>query len=170
MNLSERGSVDAETTLAEAPPHHHAELRLWLRLLTCTNLIEAEIRRRLREEFDFTLPRFDILAQLEKAPDGLVLGEISRRLMVSAGNITPIIDRLLETGYITREPAPNDRRIQVVRLTREGRRRFHRMAKAHGTWIGAFFEGLSRTERDGLMLLLGDLKSGLRSRTWGEKA
>ena len=68
-----------------------SELRLWLRLLTCTTLIEGEVRRRLRQEFDVTLPRFDLMAQLDKAPGGMTLGELSRRMMVSNGNVTGLV-------------------------------------------------------------------------------
>ena len=98
--------LDAETKVAERPGDHEAELRLWLRLLTCTTLIECEIRQRLRAEFDVTLPRFDLMAQLDKAPNGMTLGELSQRMMVSNGNITGLVDRLTEQGLIRRRPAP----------------------------------------------------------------
>ncbi len=90
--------LDAETKAAERPGDHKDELRLWLRLLSCTTLIEREIRRRLREQFHTTLPRFDLMAQLDKMPDGMSLGELSQRLMVSNGNITGLVDRLVEGG------------------------------------------------------------------------
>ncbi len=61
------------------------ELKVWLRLLTCTSLIEAEVRSRLRSSFDTTLPRFDLLAQLDRAGDGLTMGELGSRLMVTGG-------------------------------------------------------------------------------------
>ena len=160
-NLSE--VIDAETKVGDAPADHRAELRLWLRLLTCTTMIETEIRRRLRDEFAFTLPRFDFLAQLDKAPDGLVLGEVSRRLMVSAGNVTAITERLLADGFITRSPAPGDRRVQIVRLTPEGRRRFRVMAAKHGDWVAEVFGDLSRGELDSLMDRLGRLKTAVRT-------
>ena len=78
------------------------ELRLWLRLLTCTNLIEGEVRRRLRERFDVTLPRFDLMAQLDKAPDGMTLSDLSRRMMVSNGNLTGLVERLVASGHLDR--------------------------------------------------------------------
>lgn len=155
--------LDAETKVAEAPADHRAELRLWLRLLTCTTLIETEIRRRLRDGFDFTLPRFDLLAQLDKAPDGMVLGEVSRRLMVSAGNVTALVERLLESGHITRSPSPSDRRVQIIRMTEEGRRSFRAMAEQHGDWIGDLFAGLAPGDAEALMALLGRLKTSVRS-------
>jgi DNA-binding MarR family transcriptional regulator len=156
------GWIDAETKIADAPHDHRAELRLWLRLLTCTTLIETEVRRRLREEHDFTLPRFDLLAQLDKAQDGLVLGEVSRRLMVSAGNVTALVERLLETGHITRAPSPTDRRVQIIRMTPEGRTHFRAMAEDHAAWIGSLFGGLDDDEVDTLMALLGRLKASVR--------
>ena len=154
--------LDAETKVAEAPADHRDELRLWLRLLTCTTLIETEIRRKLQDTFDFTLPRFDLLAQLDRAEDGLVLGEVSKRLMVSAGNVTAIVDRLLESGHITRNPSPNDRRVQIIRMTAEGRASFRRMAEQHGGWIGTMFDDLEPGDLDTLMGLLGKLKLSVR--------
>ena len=155
--------IDAETKVAEAPADHRAELRLWLRLLTCSTLIENEIRRQLRDEFDFTLPRFDLLAQLEKAEDGLVLGEVSKRLMVSAGNVTAIVERLLASGHVTRTALPQDRRTQIVRMTEEGRAAFKGMADEHGEWIGRMSEGLEPADIDQLMNLLGKLKTSVRA-------
>lgn len=155
--------IDAETKVAEAPADHRAELRLWLRLLTCTTLIETEVRQRLREEFDFTLPRFDLLAQLDKAEDGLVLGEISKRLMVSAGNVTALVERLLESGHITRTASPTDRRVQIIRMTDAGRTSFRAMADEHGDWIGRLFEGLEAADMEALMRLLGKLKGSVQT-------
>ena len=159
---SEAGWIDAETKVAEAPADHRAELRLWLRLLTCTTLIETAIRRKLQAAFDFTLPRFDLLAQLDKAEDGLVLGEVSKRLMVSAGNVTAIVDRLIANGHITRTPALHDRRVQIIRMTPDGRTAFEIMAREHGDWIGAMFDDLSAKDLDALMGLLAKLKSSVR--------
>ena len=84
--------LDSETKVAERPDDHKTELRLWLRMLTCTTLIESEVRKRLRDNFDITLPRFDLLAQLERAPNGMTLGELSQRMMVSNGNITGLVE------------------------------------------------------------------------------
>jgi DNA-binding MarR family transcriptional regulator len=154
--------IDAETKVGDAPADHRAELRLWLRLLTCSTLIETEIRRKLQEHFSFTLPRFDLLAQLDKAEDGLVLGEVSKRLMVSAGNVTAIVDRLLASGQITRNAAPHDRRVQIIRMTPEGRTAFKAMAAQHGDWIGDMFGDLKPGEIEALMGLLAKLKTSVR--------
>lgn len=122
---------------------HKDELRAWLRLYGATTIIENEIRSRFREDFGFTLPRFDMLAQLDRFPEGLVLGEISRRLMVTAGNVTAICEKLIEDGYVSRTPSPNDRRVQIVRMTRAGRAAFRTMASAHSDWVTMIFSGLS---------------------------
>ncbi|MBK1659421.1 MarR family winged helix-turn-helix transcriptional regulator [Paracraurococcus ruber] len=155
--------VDAETALAGTPPGHKDELRLWLRLLTCTNLIEAEIRRRLRTEFDTTLPRFDLLAQLERAQGGLTLGEISRRMMVTGGNVTGLATRLEEEGLVERRPDPSDRRVQRLRLTARGRRDFARQSAAHESWIAELLGGLSDRDRAALHALLGRAKASVRT-------
>ncbi|WP_043363065.1 MarR family winged helix-turn-helix transcriptional regulator [Belnapia sp. F-4-1] len=153
--------LDAETALADAPPGHKDELRLWLRLLTCTNLIEAEIRRRLRAEFDTTLPRFDLLAQLERHPGGLTLGDISRRMMVSNGNVTGLAARLEEEGLVERRVSATDRRAQSLRLTAKGRREFARQSAAHEGWVAELLGGLSIAEREALQTLLGRAKASV---------
>src|ERR1700694_286846 len=119
--------LDAETKVAERPADHEAELRLWLRLLTCTTLIEGEIRSRLRGTFDMTLPRFDVMAPLDKAPGSMTLGELSQRMMVSNGNVTGLAERLVAQGLLERRASPTDRRAQFVSLTGEGRRAFRAM-------------------------------------------
>ncbi len=88
--------LDFETKAVELPHEHGDELRLWLRLLTCTTLIESEVRGRLRERFDVTLPRFDLMAQLDKVPEGMTLSDVSKRMMVSNGNVTGLVERLVE--------------------------------------------------------------------------
>ncbi|WP_043336399.1 MarR family winged helix-turn-helix transcriptional regulator [Belnapia moabensis] len=155
--------LDAETALADAPPGHKDEVRLWLRLLTCTNLIEAEIRRRLRAEFDTTLPRFDLLAQLERHPGGLTLGEISRRMMVSNGNVTGLAARLEEEGLVERRVSATDRRAQSLRLTARGRKEFARQSAAHEGWVAELLGGLSLVEREALQRLLGRAKASVRA-------
>jgi DNA-binding MarR family transcriptional regulator len=160
MTMDERTTIplDAETKAAERPHDHHDELRLWLRLLTCTTLIEGEVRRRLRESFDVTLPRFDLMAQLDKTPDGMTLGELSSRMMVSNGNVTGLVERLVADGLLARKPAPNDRRVQIVRLTPAGRRAFRTMARAHEGWILRVFTDLKPSEISSLMGLLAKAK------------
>lgn len=160
--MDEASPTTAELDYESAAEDHKTELRLWLRLLTCTSMIENEVRTRLREAFETTLPRFDVMAALDRAPDGLMMGELSRRLMVSAGNVTGIIERLAAEGLVTREPLPTDRRTAVVRLTPKGRAAFREMAQAHEQWIGDFFAGLSREEVAALMGLLGKTKASVR--------
>lgn len=141
---------------------YRAQTRLWLRLLACTTLIETELRRRFREEFDFTMPRFDVLAQLDREPSGLVLGELPKRLMVSAGNLTPIVERLAEDGYITRTPSNLDRRVQIVCMTVEGRKAFRRMAKSHGAWLASLLSAFPAGHLDELIVQLDELKGAVR--------
>ncbi len=159
--------VDRETTATLRPGDHKAELRLWLRLLTCSTLIENGVRKRLRESFEVTLPRFDLMAQLDKTPAGLTLGELSQRMMVSNGNVTSIVEALVGQGMLDRKPSPQDRRAQVVSLTADGRRAFRQMADAHENWIAETFAGLNSTEEEQLMVLLGKAKMSAR-RAFGE--
>jgi DNA-binding MarR family transcriptional regulator len=148
-------SLDLE---ARAHSEHAQELRLWLRLLTCSQLIEKRVRAGLREQFDTTLPRFDLMAQLERHPDGLKMKELSQRLMVTGGNVTGITDQLVSEGLVERVNVEGDRRAFLVRLTPEGRETFERMAIEHEQWIVQAFQGLSPRDLDSLYKLLGKVK------------
>jgi len=143
---------------AEARTGDHLELKLWLRLLACSTLIEKRVRSNFRREFGVTLPRFDLMAQLDRAPEGLTMGELSNRLMVSAGNITGLIDRLVGEGLVSREPSPSDRRAQHVRLTAEGKTQFDRMTPAHAEWVRQMLRDGNRKNMKQIFELLGDLK------------
>jgi DNA-binding MarR family transcriptional regulator len=137
----------------------HRSLRLWLRLLTCTSLLEAQMRRLLQARFATSLPRFDLMAQLERMPDGLKMNELSRRLMVTGGNVTGLTDMLEAEGLVARAPDPADRRAQRVRLTRDGRRVFRAMAQEHERWIVRVFDVLSERDQAQLAELLGRVKT-----------
>ena len=137
------------------------ELRVWLRLLTCCNLIEGVIRQKLHQDFSTTLPRFDILAQLERAGEPLSMGELSRRMMVTNGNITGLVERLAVDGLIERAASANDKRVQMVRLTAEGRRAFAAMAEAHRAWVADMMAGLDRKEQAELHAMLSKLKQSV---------
>jgi len=149
-----RSAADRESA---ARADDHRALRLWLRLLTCTQLIERVVRRRLRERFGTTLPRFDLMSQLERNPEGLKMNELSRRLMVTGGNVTGIVDQLAREGLVERA-ADADRRAFRVHLTRTGRRAFGEMARAHEAWIVEILAGLTQRDHEGLLALLAKLK------------
>ncbi len=129
-------------------------LRVWLRLLKISRQMEAEIRERLRVEFGTTLPRFDVLAALHREEAGLKMSELSAALMVSNGNVTGIVERLVSDGLVVRVPVSGDRRAMAVRLTDEGRRSFIEMARVHEGWIGAMLGSLGDDDTDRLIRLL----------------
>lgn len=153
--------LDRETKASERPGDHKDELRLWLRLLTCATLIETEIRNRLREEFRTTLPRFDLMAQLDKTAVGMTVGEVSQRLMVSNGNVTAVVAGLVADGLVDKRSAPQDRRVQILTLTPQGRKVFKAMAERHEQWIAELFAGLDQPEIAQLFRLLGQTKTSL---------
>ena len=152
--------LDLET---RARKGDHQALRLWLRLLSCTVRIENKIRLRLRREFNTTLPRFDLMAQLERSSGGLRMNEISRRLMVSGGNVTGITDQLEREGLVARTPCPGDRRAFTVKLTDTGLKRFREMAARHELWIIELLGGLSRDEKEAMINELGKVKTYINS-------
>ena len=152
---------------ARAHSEHPEALRLWLRLLTCTQIVEKQVRSQLRERFETTLPRFDLMAQLERSPDGLKMNELSRRMMVTGGNVTGITDQLVTEGLVERIDVEGDRRAYRVRLTSKGRKTFNDMARQHEDWIVEAFSALSEKDMATLHKLLGKVKdhAGTRPET-----
>ncbi len=146
---------------ARAQAGDHAALKLWLRLLSCTTQIETEIRRRLREQFGITLPRFDYLAQLYRFPEGLKMRDLSSHLMVSGGSVTGLTDELERDGLVVRASSPTDRRAWILRLTPQGRRSFEAMARAHEQWVRELFAGIEPQALQQLYTRLGELRVGL---------
>jgi DNA-binding MarR family transcriptional regulator len=157
--------VDKEARLDGTTDAEHPEtLRLWLRLLTCTQLIEKQVRSGLRRQFDTTLPRFDLMAQLERAREGMKMNELSRRMMVTGGNITGITDQLVTEDLVERVPVPGDRRAYRVRLTAKGRKQFSDMAHEHEGWVVDAFAGLNAREVATLHRLLGKVKQHIKEK------
>ena len=129
-------------------------LRLWLRLLSCENTIEQQLRQRLRERFNVTLPQFDVLAELEHSGKPMTMSALSRDLMVSNGNITGVVDRLVRDSYVRREASTTDRRVQYISLTEDGLTRFQTMAAEHERWVVDTFSGLANRDMEALARLL----------------
>ena len=141
--------------------HDHANVRLWLRLLSCTMVVEKRLKRRLAEQFDTTLPRFDVLAALDRHPDGMTMGALSGQLLVSNGNVTALVQTLVKDGWAVLNTCPADRRTSIVTLTPAGRDAFAGLADAHREWIDRWLGGLDGHERVSLYGLLGKLKDSI---------
>ncbi len=152
---------DAESRVSA---HDHDALRLWLRLFTCTAMIEAHVRAKLRERFAMTLPRFDLMAQLQRYPHGLKMGELSRRMMVTGGNVTGLTDQLVAEGLVERKPIAGDRRAHAVCLTAKGKGAFDAMAREHESWIVELTRDVPAVDRDALYASLGTLKHAVASK------
>jgi len=153
--------LDLESRLTN---DHHQSLKLWLRMLSCTTKIEAEIRTRLRTQFGITLPRFDLMAQLERHPQGLRMGELSKRMMVTGGNITGITDQLEQEKLVVRVPDPKDGRAFSVKLTPAGRKAFADMAEVHESWVAELLHDISPDDKSQLIELLSQMKGHLYAR------
>lgn len=137
------------------------EVRVWLRLLSCSMTIEKRLRRNFAEAFDTTLPRFDVMATLNRRPDGQTMSELSRALLVSNGNVTAIVRQLVEQGLVTARPDPDDRRSSIVALSPEGQKQFDELAKAHHRWIAGAFADFPPEKQKQLFALLADLKTSI---------
>jgi DNA-binding MarR family transcriptional regulator len=170
LRRPDRVSMRADTVVprldreSQLSGRDHLSLHLWLRLLTCSTMIEHRVREQLRESFAITLPRFDLMAQLDRVPEGLKMSDLSRRLMVTGGNVTGLVDQLVGEGLVVRRDSPEDRRVYEVRLTAKGKRQFDAMAAEHERVVIDLLSGLPRKEREALHESLGQLKSALLAR------
>jgi DNA-binding MarR family transcriptional regulator len=153
--MSHVAAVDARDEPAGAGT---PELRLWVRLLRCAKIGEKQLRRSFEDQFDTTLPRFDVMAALHREPDGLSMGRLSRALLVSNGNVTSIVRQLQAQGLVVSRPDPQDGRSAIVSLTLEGETQFKALAEAHHRWIAKIFRDVPAAQIEQLVQGLGDLR------------
>ena len=139
-------------------PSEKEGLRLWLRIVSCTQMVEQEIRTMLRDKFDTTLPRFELLSALDRVPDGLSMGELSSWLMVTKGNVTGIAERLSEDGFIKRNPTPTDRRSFCVTLTPKGKKLYKEMEEEYEQLLDRLFSDVSLDDSDTFTGVLAKVK------------
>ena len=140
-----------------------SRLRLWLRILSVSRMVEAELRERLRV-LDTTLPRFDVMAALHRAPDGLKMSALSTVLRVSNGNVTGIVDRLEAEGLAVRLPVEGDRRAMLVRLTPAGTAAFTALAARHEAWVNDLLGVVTAEEADHLIQQMQAVRTRLAER------
>ena len=154
---------ETHSTPSSVTPEHSEvlDLRMWVRLLSCARIVEKRLRRRFQEQFDTTLPRFDVMAALDRAEDGLNMGGLSRALLVSNGNVTSIIRQLVEQGFVSSRPDPQDRRSAIVALTPAGKASFNELAAAHHQWIREALRNFPVAMQEQLLLLLSELRASL---------
>jgi len=151
--------MDALSGTSAAPAGNRERLRLWIRLLRVARIVEGELRERLKRDFDSTLPRFDVMSALNRAPEGMLMSDLSRFLLVSNGNVTGIVDRLVSDGFVQRSTRDGDRRTSIVRLTEAGTARFAAMAEAHRGWIDALLGDVGEDDARELSAMLKIFRS-----------
>src|ERR1700683_1149386 len=151
--------VSAPLTAVRPESDSKARLRLWIRPVRPSRLIESVARERLKAQFNATLPRFDVMAALYRKPDGMLMSEISRFLMVSNGNVTGIVDRLVADGFVARAKRNGDRRTSFITLTRKGRATFSDMATAHESWVDELLGGVSARDAEQMSAKLKSFRS-----------
>ena len=155
--------MSAELTSAPVNNTHSKEsLRLWLRLLTCESILTHHVRTKLREEFGITLPQFDVLAELDHVESPQTMTELSNNLMVSNGNITGVVDRLVRDNFVERHPSPGDRRVQLIALSEKGIKEFQNMASQHEKWIGDSFAEMEMEDIQQITKLLNKANNNLK--------
>jgi DNA-binding MarR family transcriptional regulator len=158
-----------ESGISESPERRGDEARLWLQLISCSTLVETEIRRRLRDQFDFTPARFDLLAQLAQSKTSMALSDVAKQMMVSQSNVTSLTNHLLRSGHIRRTPSPTDRRVQIVSLTAQGRAAFQKMAAQRTKWVAELFAQVPARNRATLVKDLAGLKQSVATAIAGDR-
>jgi len=149
---------------------HKDALRLWLQMLTMTTLVEKQIRRKLNDEFETTLPRFDVMATLDHAEGKITMGQLSKQLLVSKGNVTWVVTSLVKQGLVKREQGTGDKRTHYLSLTTKGQREFEAQARAHKIWISEIFSNLDETELKEMTEKLSNLKEAAKLNQPGARA
>jgi DNA-binding MarR family transcriptional regulator len=131
-------------------------------MLRATTIIEKRIRAYLKSEFDSTLPRFDVLSALFRETAPITMSQLTDHLLVSNGNLTGLVNRLVEDGLIQRESDPGDRRAQRVMLTTQGRAAFREMAQKHEALVDSLFAAMSDEDMENMLKLTTTLDGALR--------
>lgn len=137
----------------------HLGAGAWIRLMKAYNLVLREARSSL--DGRCTLPQFDVLAHLYKEEPGLTLAELSRKLLVTAGNVTGLIDRMERMGWVKRVPDDADRRVTRVQLTAAGRAAAAKLIPLHASDIEKLFSVLNEREKSQLRQLLDKVIVGM---------
>lgn len=142
-------------TIAGFPADQQAALKLWITLSRAYNAVNAHALADVRRE-GLSIGEFAVLELLYHRGPSL-LGEIQRRILVSSGGITFLVDKLAEKGMVERRDSPDDRRARVAALTRDGTRLMKRIFPRHAARITAAMSGLSASEQREATRLLKQL-------------
>ena len=143
---------------AVAVTNDPSSISIVVRLLAAQNLMLGALRRGLGPEL--SLARFDLLAQLTRE-DGQTLAQLSRRMLVTAGNLTGLVDRAERDAIVERRPDPNDRRLTRAWLTARGEKLAVRAIARHAELAEEILAPLEPREREELRRLLGRLREVL---------
>jgi MarR family 2-MHQ and catechol resistance regulon transcriptional repressor len=141
----ERGDAETQATA----------LKLWVVLARATEAITRHLAADVTRH-GLTLAEFGALEALHhKGP--MLLGEIQRRILVSSGGITYLVDRLTAKGLVERRLCPEDRRARYAALTPQGEQLMQRIFPAHARRIAAAVGGLTAAEQAQATTLLRTL-------------
>lgn len=94
--------------------------RIYFRFVRLQQRVFGEMGQTLKPT-GLSIPQFDVLSTLTEQ-EGLSQSDLATRLYVTKGNVSGLIDRLVDAGFVERRSAPGDRRSNAVFLTLEGRK------------------------------------------------
>ena len=158
MSVPATKAAPAHTPVT-APAGSQEDIRTWLQLVKTVLPMEREVNRLFQQEFGQSLPRFDVLSQLERAlPDGLAVGVLAEHLIASAGNITRLVSRMADEGLVARRAADGDRRSQIVGITGKGLDIYRAMADRHTAWAVDRMGALTEHEKAAVKAILTKLR------------
>jgi MarR family transcriptional regulator, 2-MHQ and catechol-resistance regulon repressor len=117
---------------------------------------EAHVR-----QFDLTPAQFDVIATLGNT-NGLSMGEIGEKTLITKGTLTGVIDRLIQKQLVVREVPEDNRRSVIVQLTPQGQQIFEQSFPSHIAHLKERFDRLQPTEVETLTDLLVQIKQAFQ--------
>jgi len=121
-------------------------------ILTTVNRLERLLGAAMERESGISHPMFEVLLLLAATPEGVPMGDLSRRLVLPRGGATRLVDRMIEARLVVRERSREDKRVQVVTLTGVGADRLVQAARRHAVELDEHVYGVLAPERLSAML------------------
>ncbi|HEY0871044.1 MAG TPA: MarR family transcriptional regulator [Acidothermaceae bacterium] len=119
----------------------------WLALIRTHARLWDQVEAQMRHDSGLTLPRYDVLMQLDRSGGRLRLTELASSVVLSPSGLSKLLDRMEASELLRREPDPTDARSTLARLTPRGRLLVRKARQTHHAWLQKAF-GDALNERD----------------------
>src|SRR4051794_25938130 len=119
----------------------------WLALIRTHARLWDQVETQMRQDSGLTVPRYDVLMQLDQARGRLGLSELASTIVLSPSGLSKLLDRMEGSGLLRREPDPRDARSTFARITPKGRSLVRKARQSHHVWLQRAF-GDALDDRD----------------------